>query len=81
MDSEGAITEEERDLMELDKVLHPPDTKYTIIDYLLNIKQYDRAYDILTYWNTMLSQLFVETERKKLTVIDRLLLSSDDERR
>lgn len=64
--------------MELDKVLHPPDTKYTVIDYLLNIKAYDRAFNILSHWRTLLGQVYHQAEKRKPTAVERLFLSSSD---
>lgn len=77
-DLEGILTMEEEELMELDKVLHPPDTKYTVIDYLLNIKAYDRAFQILSDWHRLLGQAYHQAEKRKPTVIERLLQSSSD---
>lgn len=49
----------ETDFMDLDKALLPLSTKYTIIDYLLNIGGHNRAYQILVKWNKILSKHFL----------------------
>lgn len=56
--SVGVLTLDEELLMDIDKVLLPPDTKYTIVDYLLNIRAYDRAYLLLTQWYQLMGQEF-----------------------
>ncbi len=60
MGLENVLTEDEEMEMAIDKTLLPLDTKYTIIDYLLNNRHYTRAYDILINWQQKLSQRFVQ---------------------
>lgn len=40
---EGILLSEEKDLIELNRMLHPSEIKYTAMDYPLNIKAYDYA--------------------------------------
>lgn len=57
-------------MMELDRVFYPPDTKYTVIDYLLNIKAHDRAFRVLMDWNRCLADAFKAEEAQRLMEID-----------
>lgn len=65
---------EKEELMELDKLLHPSKTKYTVIDDLVNIKAHHRACHILFHWHVILGQGYHETEKKKPTAVKRLFL-------
>lgn len=55
----GILSVDELALIEIVKVLQPSSTKYIIIDYLLNIKAYDRAFTILTAWTNILAKAHI----------------------
>lgn len=54
--SVGVLTLDAVLLMVVDKVLLPPDTKYIIVDFLLNIRALDRVFKLLTQWYQLMGQ-------------------------
>lgn len=77
-DLENILTSETVVLMELAKVLHPPDTKYTAIDYLLNRKSYYHPFAILSHWCTILGLVYDQTEKRKPIAVEQLFLTSSN---
>lgn len=54
----GLLTQDDKLTMAINKMLRLRGTKYTVVDYLLNIEIYSRAHVQLTHWNTLLGQGF-----------------------
>lgn len=63
------MTTEKEELMELDKLLHLLDTKFIVIDFLLNNKAYNGAFEILSNWRMILGHSYHQVENKKPTAI------------
>jgi len=51
------LTEEQQFIYELDRYLIDPNTKYTIVDYLLNNRLWNQARNILNAWTLTMSNL------------------------
>lgn len=60
--SVGMLTLNEELLIDIDNLLRPPDTKYTILDYLLHIRPNDSGYGLLTQWYQLTGQEFHATQ-------------------